>query len=416
MSVRSAWNWKPKMITEKLKPHPAAEIFPMMTDAEIADLAKDIKLRGQNRPIIVFEGKILDGRNRYAACKLAEVQPKLQEWNPLDKLTSESSPTAWVLSENLHRRHLTVDQRTLIALEATALFAKEAKQRQRDAGGDRKSKNQPDRLPPQDGKRSPTAAAQAAQTAGVSARSVERAQRVKAARPELLEKVRAGELTLKKAEKTIAKEERLKEVLAYTPPKGKFAVIAADPPWEYDDQLDGSDAVRGGVDYPTMTVDEICAMKVGETLATENCALWLWVTNAFVEEGYRVVREWGFKKVGLLTWRKIDQKGKSRLGSGRYVRNTTEHVIIAVRGRPLFRGENQPSDFAAPRGEHSEKPDEAFEIFERVTPSKAGARLDLFSCKTERKGWVTSGAEVSGAPGVHPSKRKEAPKKKRGRR
>jgi N6-adenosine-specific RNA methylase IME4/ParB-like chromosome segregation protein Spo0J len=388
-------------MTQLLKPHPAADLFPMMTDAELNDLAADIKLRGQNRPIIVFEGKILDGRNRYEACNRAEVQPKIQEWNALDKLAHESSPTAWVLSENLHRRHLTVDQRALIALEAQALFSQEAKGRQKAAGGDRKSVHAPDRLPPRGGKRSPTAAAQAAQTAGVSARSVERARRVQDAKPELLKQVREGKLTLKKAERIVAKGERLTEVLAYTPPKGRYSVIAADPPWEYDDKLDGSDSARGGVDYPTMPLDEICAMKVGETLATPNCALWLWVTNAFLIDGSaaRVVREWGFEPKGLLTWE------KDHWGGGHYLRGQTEHVILAIRGRPLVQGENTASFFRAKRGAHSEKPEEAYAIFEKVTPSAPGARLDLFACKP-RKGWFASGAEVSGAAGVKASKRK----------
>lgn len=388
----------------KLKAHPAADLFPMMSDTEIAELGRDIKAQGQRRPIVILDGLILDGRNRYEACRRAGIAPRLEQWS------GASSPTAYVLSENLQRRHLTVDQRALIALEAQPLFAGEAKARQRAAGGDRKSKAQTqDRLPPRGGKRSPTAAAQAAETAGVSARSVERAQRVQAARPELLAQVRAGTMTLKKAEKAVAKGERLKEVLAYTPPKGRFSVIAADPPWRYDDQLDGSDAARGGVDYPTMSLEEICAMKVGETIATENCALWLWTTNAFLIDGSatRVVREWGFEPKGLLTWE------KDHWGGGHYLRGQTEHVILAIRGKPMVQGENTASFFQAKRGAHSEKPDEAYAIFETVTPAPAGSRLDLFACKT-RQGWVSSGAEL--APGDAPSKRNGSTKPARSRR
>lgn len=393
----------------KLEPHPAAQLFPMMSDAEITDLANDIKAHGQQQPIITWQGSILDGRNRYEACRRAEVQPKLQEWFPRG---GSQSPTQWVLSENLHRRHLTVDQRTLIALEASALFTKEAKERQRAAGGDRKSAKA-DRLPPQDGKRSeraPTAAAQAAATAGVSARSVERAQRVKAADPKLLEQVRSGKMTLKRAEQTVSKEERTREVLAYKPPTGKYSVIAVDFPWRYDDFLDGSDLARGGLDYPTMSIEEGCAMRVGETLATPDCALWFWVTNAFLIDGSatKMITAWGFTPKAILTWR------KDRIGAGRYLRNQTEHVILAIRGRPLVKGESTPNVFDAKRGAHSEKPDEAYAIFEKVTPAAVGARLDLFACKT-RKGWVASGAEVSGAPGVKASKRNGA-KPKRGRR
>lgn len=409
MTIRSAMERKLTMLAAALKPHPAAQLFPMMTDAEIDDLAEDIKAHGQSHPITIWQGKILDGRNRNEACRRAGIKPRLVEWVPHG---GSQSPTQWVLSENLHRRHLTVDQRALIAMEASALFAQEAKARQRAAGGDRRSVHAPDRLPPQGGKRSaeraPTAAAQAAQTAGVSARSVERARRVQAAKPEVLERVRKGELTLKQAEKAVVKEERLREVLAYTPPKGRYSVIVTDNPWRYDDELDGSDAVRGGVDYPTMSIEELCAMRVGETLATPDCALWLWTPNAFLIDGSaaRVVEAWGFKPKGLLTWR------KTQWGPGHYLRGQTEHVILAIRGRPLIDGKDTSTVFDAPRprgGAHSAKPDEAYAIFERVTPAAAGARLDLFACR-RREGWFASGAEVAGAEGVKASKRNGARK------
>lgn len=371
----------------QLQPHPAATLFPMMSDAELDDLAADIRAHGQHRPIIVWEGSILDGRNRFEACKRAGVTPQLLPWRPG---TPTESPTQWVLSENLHRRHLTVDQRALIALEAQALFVAEAKARQRAAGGDRRqAKQEPERLPPRGGKRSPTSAAQAATAAGVSARSVERARRVQLAKPEILEQVRKGELTLKQAEKVVAKGERLREVLEYQPPTGKYSVIVADPPWRYDDTLDGSDLARGGLDYPTMSVEEICAMRVGENLATKDCALWLWTTNAFLLDGSaaRVVREWGFEAKALLTWR------KDRMGAGRYLRNQTEHAILAIKGRPVVAGESVPTVFDAPRRGHSVKPEEAFTLFEKVTPAAASARLELFARKP-RKGWLASGSEV----------------------
>lgn len=377
------------MTTLKLKPHPAAELFPMMTDSEIKDLGADIKANGQNRPILVLDGLILDGRNRYEACKRAGVEPKLQTW-------AGPSPTAMVLSENLRRRHLTVDQRALIAMEALAMFTAEAKVRQRAAGGDLRSA---DRLPPRGGKRSaepaarsPTAAEQAAQTTGVSARSVERARRVQVAQPKILDRVRSGEITLKQAEKAVVKSERLKEVLAYQPPKGRFSVIVADPPWRYEDQLDGSDAARGGLQYPTMSPEEICAMNVGEALAAPDCALWLWVTNAHLIDGtaYGVLSAWGFAPKTMLTW------VKDRWGAGRYLRNQTEHCILAIRGRPMVTGERQSTVLNAPRRGHSEKPSEAFTVFAAVTPSTPQARLELFA-RQPRQGWITSGSEIPAA-------------------
>ena len=107
--------------------HEAANIFPLMPDDEIQKLADDIKANGQKNTVTLLNDKVLDGRNRLLACKLAGIRPNIESRNP-DKL---GSPVAWVLSQNLHRRQLTTTQRAFVAVEAEKLFAIEAKERQR---------------------------------------------------------------------------------------------------------------------------------------------------------------------------------------------------------------------------------------------------------------------------------------------
>jgi ParB-like chromosome segregation protein Spo0J len=109
--------------------HPAAELFPMMTPEELRGLAEDIKRHGLRRPIVRFEGTVLDGRNRLKACEMEGVTPTFIDWKP----NAEESPTAYVLSANLHRRHLTPSQKAIVAAEALPLFAAEAKVRQQAA-------------------------------------------------------------------------------------------------------------------------------------------------------------------------------------------------------------------------------------------------------------------------------------------
>lgn len=87
--------------------HDAANIFPMMTEDEIEALGQDIEDNGQCEPIETFEGKILDGRNRFEACLMFEITPEFVPWTGDD-------PVAYVLSKNLHRRHLTESQRAMI--------------------------------------------------------------------------------------------------------------------------------------------------------------------------------------------------------------------------------------------------------------------------------------------------------------
>jgi len=104
-----------------LEHHPAAALFPLMDvdGPEFGELVDDIREHGLLQPIVLHEGKILDGRNRHRACQHAGVAPHFEEW-------SGESPSAYVLSLNLHRRHLTDGQRAAIAVEAKERFEEEA--------------------------------------------------------------------------------------------------------------------------------------------------------------------------------------------------------------------------------------------------------------------------------------------------
>jgi ParB-like chromosome segregation protein Spo0J len=162
--------------------HEAANIFELMSADELQALANDIKANGQRNPIILLADKVLDGRNRLLACRIAGVQPDFQSRNP-EKL---GSPVKWVLSQNLHRRHLTASQRSMIALDAERLFAVEAKQRQ-GARTDIKA------ILPEGSKGQ--ARDQAAAACGVSPRYVQDAKSV-AKSPTLADQVKAGKMSL----------------------------------------------------------------------------------------------------------------------------------------------------------------------------------------------------------------------------
>jgi len=103
----------PEIDVVNLAIFPIADMFPMVAADELAELAEDIKENGLQEPIVVAqvndEWMLIDGRNRLAACKLAEVEPHYR--------VLESDPTAYVLSANVHRRHLTKGQQAM----ATAL-------------------------------------------------------------------------------------------------------------------------------------------------------------------------------------------------------------------------------------------------------------------------------------------------------
>jgi hypothetical protein len=92
--------------------HPLSEIFPLIEGEEFAELVNDIKTKGQLEPIVLYEEKILEGRNRYRACLMAGVEPITKQYDGTD-------PVGFIFSANFVRRHLTVGQRALVATQFT---------------------------------------------------------------------------------------------------------------------------------------------------------------------------------------------------------------------------------------------------------------------------------------------------------
>lgn len=88
--------------------HPASEIFPLMQGADYDALVADIKEHGQRDPIILYEGRILDGRNRHRACVQLGIEPTMLEWH------GDGTPEAFAISVNWHRRHLDASQKGII--------------------------------------------------------------------------------------------------------------------------------------------------------------------------------------------------------------------------------------------------------------------------------------------------------------
>lgn len=164
----------------------------------------------------------------------------------------------------------------------------------------------------------------------------------------------------------------------------KYNTIYADPPWNET----GGGMIRRGADrnYPLMKTSEIMALDVP---ASDNCRLYMWVTNNFVPDGLKVIEAWGFRYVTMITWM------KDRIGLGQYYRGMTEHCMFAVRGNPGYKitdGKRQQgvTGFYAPKGIHSAKPEQIREMIEKVS---FGPYIELFAQK-RTDGWDAWGNEV----------------------
>lgn len=174
---------------------------------------------------------------------------------------------------------------------------------------------------------------------------------------------------------------------------GTFGTILADPPWRFSNRT-GKVAPehRRLRRYPTMTLDEICALPV-PAHAAERSHLYLWVPNALLREGLEVLEGWGFTYKTTLTWYKIRRDGgPDGRGVGFYFRNVTETVLFGVKGamRTLPPGRRQVNIIPTRKREHSRKPDELYGIVEACSP---GPYLELFA-RTPRPRWTQFGDEV----------------------
>lgn len=106
--------------TAALKFHPLAELLPMMSGEELACLTDDIDANGQREPIVLFEGKILDGRNRYAACLKLQRKPVTRNFDP----KKEGTPLSYIVSKATHR-HMTDSQKACAAVTIQDELAKQ---------------------------------------------------------------------------------------------------------------------------------------------------------------------------------------------------------------------------------------------------------------------------------------------------
>lgn len=301
-----------------LQPHPAALLFPLTTGSEFDELRESIRTNGLREPIVLFEGLILDGRNRYRACQEAGVQPRFRQWE------GGGSPWQYVWDANRHRRHLTSSQLAALAVELEVQLAKEAKERQREQA--RRNQPQADRqkvetLPPIEKSK---ARDQAAAIAGTNGRYVSDAKAVKEKDPELFEKVKAGDITMPQARKEVKrKQERQErqEKLATVPEsgpdwrildgdclsllptieRGSVRLAFCDPPYNI-----GINYGEGAVEDRLPTARYLSRWRerfaLIPPLLAEDGSFWLLVPDEYVEYFALMLTEIGLHRHQWLIW------------------------------------------------------------------------------------------------------------------
>ena len=163
--------------------------------------------------------------------------------------------------------------------------------------------------------------------------------------------------------------------------EAKPRTVLADVPFRFDNQTTRAAASNH---YELMSFDELMDFHFPHD--EQSCLLLFWAWSAVLPECLEIVKAWGFEYKALLTW------VKPHMGLGNYVRNATEHMILAVKGRVRPVERRQLSWFIAEAREHSRKPEMQYDIAERLGEPPY---LELFA-RRPRLGWISYGKELNG--------------------
>jgi len=385
--------------------HPYADIFPLLGGADFADLVADIRAFGLREKIKLFDGQVLDGRNRYRACLAAELlgEDDAPDDRPgfFERFVREldGEPLAFAISRNLKRRHLSDDQRRMVAAKLANM-----------------SRGRPAENPAECGIK----VADAARMVNVDEAGTERARTVLArAVPEIKTAVERGTLSVAAAaqatklepqtQRRIAEEadaghanivravikqesraERERDLGAKQTalPQQKYGVIVADPEWRFEpwSRATGMDRAADN-HYPTSCTEVIAARDV-PSIAADDCVLFLWATAPMLPHALLVMDAWGFDYRSNYVWH------KTKTGTGYWSRNCHEHLLIGVKGKipAPAPGLQWDSCLTFNATEHSAKPEEFLMMIENYYPTLP--KIELNRRGPARPGWHAWGNEA----------------------
>jgi N6-adenosine-specific RNA methylase IME4 len=184
-------------------------------------------------------------------------------------------------------------------------------------------------------------------------------------------------------EKVMRQRGKLQSAETHALPSGKFAVIYADPPWQYEFSKSESRSIEAH--YSTLTTDQICSLKIP---ANDDAVLFLWSPAPKIEDALTVMTAWRFRYLTHFVWT------KDKIGMGYWARAQHELLLVGDKGEvsPPNEATRFPSVVSAPRLDHSAKPPVFYEMIEKMFPDQK--KIELFARGPERKGWVFWGIEV----------------------
>ena len=341
-------------------------LIPPLTDEEHTQLEESLVREGCRDSLVVWQGTLIDGHNRYEICQKHDLLFKTIEKEFADR----DAAKIWIVTNQLGRRNLTTESRNY-------LIGKLYSEMKKQHGGERKASGQNVHL---------TTHEIIAEQFKVSPKTVQRAEIYAKDLDTLSPETRKGVLNREIKLKDVRTEQRQRQIregtIVQNVPTGEFNVIYADPPWKYDFAEAGNREIEN--QYPTMG---LASLKEIILPLAENAVLFLWATAPKLEEALQVLNAWGFTYKTCAVW------DKEIIGMGYWFRGQHELLLVATRGSfPAPLPEVRISSvFREKRSKHSQKPEGFYKIIESMCP---GAQyLEVFA-RHKREGWANWGNET----------------------
>lgn len=358
-----------------------SNLLPPLQPHEAEGLEADIVRDGCLSPLIVWNQLLVDGHNRYAICQKHDISFSVRRM----QFASLGEACLWAWDHQDHRRSMNAFVRGERLLQCKQIVAEiKAKAKERMLAG---KATDPVPILAQGKARDELAA-----RVGVSHGTFDKIEEiVEEADEETKEKLRTEQISISAAAKDVrrkrrkAANEQARKKRA-RPPKGKYEVIVVDPPWPMEKiERDCRPNQVAPLDYPTMTEDELAAVKLP---TAPDCHVFLWTTHRFLPMALRLLTGWKLKYVCTFVWHKPG--GFQPVGLPQF---NCEFALYARKGSPKFVDTKAfPTCFKAPRGNHSEKPETFYDLIRRVSD---GQRLDMFNRRKIKgfDGWGTEAPE-----------------------
>lgn len=372
------------------------ELIPPLAADEFERLEKSIIEEGCRDPLVVSEGAIIDGHNRYDICIKHNISFETKE----KKFKNDDEKLIWIINNQLARRNISNYDRTRLALKQEDIFKKQAKEQQK-----RKPVFVRSTLTEQNSrqkilsgtKKSLVTREKVAKIAKVATGTVTKVKLIEKEADEKTKKqLSEQKTTINKVYKDIIKAKKREGIGKNNKkvplPKKKYNIIYADPPWNFKHYSDkGRDRSPANY-YRLQNIEDLKKLNI-KKLADDNCILFMWVTYPFLEKAMDVINAWGFRyKTAGFVWVKKNKKSDSWFwGMGYWTRANSELCLIATKGSPQRKSSSVHELVCTRIEKHSKKPDI---VKEKIVELMGDVpRIELFA-RTKTKGWDVWGDEI----------------------